>query len=323
VQDTIIFEFDYFPDEMPVERDAKIFEAGEYPDKEISVSEEDLDTIVSNFAEIPVKVEHMDSPLDPLGTVKRIWRRGKELFARLAFPRDLAAFLERRGIKKLSVALHKDPLRLAEVSLVLSPRVPSAAMFGSSGAEVPALAPVPSPNFGRGASEGRGEGKLPNPQSEIRSQKSVPPTAGSRQRRENPKLREEVSKSMSASEIEQTERDAEIAELRFALRARDMEARLADFKAQGKIVPASEPYAREILLKGDGKVTFGDGEATIAQLFECFLEAQPKVITFGELAPSVRRSLGEGGSGAPLSADEEELLAKLGITREQVEKYAG
>lgn len=124
---------------------------------------------------------------------------------------------------------------------------------------------------------------------------------------------------MGTSEIEQTERDSEIAELRFALRARDVEARLAEFKAQGKIVPVSEPYAREILLKGDGKVTFGDGEATIAQLFECFLEAQPKAITFGELAQSVRH----GGSGVPLSADEEELLAKLGITREQVEKYAG
>jgi len=128
-----------------------------------------------------------------------------------------------------------------------------------------------------------------------------------------------VSMGMSTSEIEQTERDSEIAELRFTLRARDVEAQIAQLKAHGKIVPASEPYAREILLKGDGKVTFGDGEVTIAQLFECFLEAQPKVITFGELSPSVRH----GGQGVPLSADEEELLAKLGITREQVEKYAG
>ena len=126
----IIFELDYAPEEMPVEKDAKIFEAGEYPDKEITVTEQDLDAMVDSFTEVPVKVEHTDSPLDPLGAVKRIWRRGKELFARLAFPRDLAAFLERRGVKKLSVALYKDPLRLAEVSLVLSPRVPSAAMFG-------------------------------------------------------------------------------------------------------------------------------------------------------------------------------------------------
>lgn len=118
------------------------------------------------------------------------------------------------------------------------------------------------------------------------------------------------------SDVRQSEEEKEIAELRFALRVRDVEVRLADLKAQGKLVPASEPYAREILLQGDGKVTFGDGEATIAQLFERFLEAQPKVITFGELAPAGK------SSGAPLSAEEEELLAKLGISREQLEKYA-
>lgn len=270
MQEPIVFEREYAPEEMQVEKDAKIFEAGEYPDKELTVTEEDLDEIVGNFAETPVKVEHADSPLDPLGTVKRIWRRGSELLARLAFPSDLAAFLERRGIRKLSVALHRNPLRLAEVSLVLSPRVADAAMFGGS---TPHPGPLPS----------MGEGE-----------------------------REEVSAEMS------DEREKEVAELRFALRAKDVEARIAELKAQGKIVPASEAFAREILLQGDGKITFGEGESTIAEMFERFLEAQPKVIAFGELAPAVRRE-----EGAPLSVEEEELLSKLGITREQVSRYAG
>lgn len=249
----MLFQFDFEPEPMPIERDAKIFEAGEYPDKELTVTEEDLDEMVGNFTETPVKIEHTDSPLDPLGTVKRIWRKGSELFARLAFPGDLAAFLKRRGIRKLSVALYRNPLRLAEVSLVLSPRVADAAMFGR-----------------------------------------------------------EVSAEMS------DEREKEIAELRFALRARDVEARIAELKAQGKIVPASEAFAREILLQGDGKITFGEGESTIAEMFERFLDAQPTVIAFGELAPAVRRE-----EGAPLSAEEEELLSKLGITREQVQRYTG
>lgn len=270
MQDPILFEMDFSPEEMSVEKDAKIFEAGEYPDKEIVVSEADLDTIVGNFVEAPVKVEHTDSPLDPLGTVKAIWREGRDLFARLAFPKDMAAFLDRRGVKKLSVALYKDPLRLAEVSLVMSPRVPSAAMFGE--------------------------------QSAVSHQQSA-----------NPQSREVVICEMSDQE-----KDVQIRELRFALRALDVDAKLADMMAQGKLVPASEMYAREILLQGDGKITFGEGEATIAQLFECFLNTQPKVITFGEMAPSVR-----GESGSPLWAEEEELLMKLGITREQFAKYAG
>lgn len=272
MQDAMTFEFDYSPEEMSVERDAKIFEAGEYPDKDIAISEEDLDAIVGNFTEVPVKIEHTDSPLDPLGTVKRIWRRGKELLARLAFPQDLAAFLERRGVKMLSVALHRDPLRLAEVSLVLSPRVPSAAMFGQQ-------------------------------------------PAASGQQPDDSQSGGEVSKQMS--HVEQAEHDKEIAELRFALRVRDVEARLAEFKAQGKVVPASEAFAREILLQDDAKVTFGDGETTVAQLFERFLETQPKVVVFGELAQAVK------ASGVPLSSEDEELLTKLGVTREQMEKYAG
>jgi hypothetical protein len=288
VQDQILFEMDFSPDEMPVEKDAKIFEAGDYPDKQITVTEDDLDAIVGNFAGAPVKVEHTDSPLDPLGTVKRVWRQGGELFARLAFPSDLAAFLERRGVKKLSVALYKDPLRLAEVSLVLSPRVPSAAMFGEDTEE-----------SGRVGDRESGGDEL----STLNSQRSTLNDANG----------EGVNENMSDQE-----KDTQIRELQFALRAKDVDAKLADLKAQGKIVPASEAYAREILLQGDGKVTFGEGEATIGQMFECFLEAQPKVVTFGELAPSVK-----GEPSGPLSDEEQQLLTKLGITREQFAKYAG
>lgn len=262
---TIVFDFDCSAEEMPVEKSARIFETGEYPDKGITVTEADLDAIVQSFAECPVKVEHADSPLDPLGTVKRIWRKGRELFATLAFPQDLASFLERRGIKRLSVGLLKDPLRLAEVSLVLSPRVAGAAMFRVSD------------------------------QSDRSDRK------------------EEVNRDMSTDE-----KDREIAELRFALRAKDVDARLAALKSQGKVVPASETLAREIMLHGHQVVKFSDGEATVGELFLQFLEAQPKVIEFGELTRGRACTAGR----PPLSAEEEELLSKLGISREMVEKYA-
>ena len=265
MQDIITFDFDYTPEEMVVEKEAKIFEAGEFPDKGIAVSEGDLDTIVSNFTEVPVKVEHTDSPLDPLGVVKRVWRQGKDLFARLAFPGDMAEFLQRRGVRKLSVALCKDPLRLSEVSLVLTPRIQSAAMFAEGD--------ITDSQFGG-----------------------------------------EVDVNMNKDE---QAKDREIEELKFALRAKDVEMRLESLKAQGKIVPASEAYAREIMLRGDGKITFGEGETTLAYLFEAFMESQPKVIAFGELSTASR------GSGMPLSEEDEELLARLGVTREQVEKYSG
>lgn len=279
MQQTIVFDFDCSAEEMSVEKTARIFEAGQYPDRGITVTEADLDAIVRSFAECPVKVEHTDSPLDPLGTVKRIWRKGRELFATLAFPHDLASFLERRGIKRLSVGLLKEPLRLTEVSLVLSPRVAGATMFRHETPE------AITPAFGHPSPEGRGE--MPRG--------------------------EEVNEEMSTDE-----KDREIAELKFALRAKDVDARLAALKSQGKVVPASEAFAREILLQGDQVVKFSDGEATVGELFLQFLEAQPKVIEFGEL------TRGKAGTEARplLSAEEEELLAKLGISREMVDRYS-
>jgi hypothetical protein len=119
-------------EEMLSERPARLLEAGEYPDKSLSLTEGDLDTIVSRFtAGLPVKVEHVDSPLDPLGRVQRLWREGNALFGMLAFPDDLAGFLRRRGAAKLSVGLSREPLALLEVSLVLKPRVASAALMAS------------------------------------------------------------------------------------------------------------------------------------------------------------------------------------------------
>ncbi len=216
-----------------------------------------------------------------VGTVKRIWRTGRELFATLAFPQDLMSFLERRGIKRLSVGLLKDPLRLAEVSLVLSPRVAAATMFRDAGTE------------GGGDAESR---PIPNPAFAI------------------PHSRGEVNQSMSTDD-----KDREIADLKFALREKDVDARMAALKSNGKIVPASESFAREILLQGDQVVKFSDGEATVGELFLQFLETQPKVIEFSELTP------GKAGTEPRplLSAEEEELLSKLGISREQVEKHRG
>ncbi len=128
-------------EEMTTERDARLLVAGAWPDKELTVPENDLDGLVTRFSAsaVPVKIEHADSPLDPVGLVKRLWREGDALMRRLAFPPDLAGFLARRGIAKLSVGLDRDPLALAEVSLVLRPRVAAATLLSeeASGGDSP------------------------------------------------------------------------------------------------------------------------------------------------------------------------------------------
>ncbi len=133
--ETVSFEAPaaFSDEEMLHERPARLLETGEYPDKQLSLTESDLDAIVSRFtAGLPVKVEHVDSALDPLGRVVRVWREGNALLGTLAFPGDLAGFLRRRGAAKLSVGLSREPLALQEVSLVLKPRVASAALLGAA-----------------------------------------------------------------------------------------------------------------------------------------------------------------------------------------------
>ena len=207
-------------EERRSERVARLLEAGDYPDKGLRLTEEDLDEIVAQFAAdapaVPVKVEHVDSPLDPLGHVKRVWREGAALFGTLAFPDDLAAFLRRRGAAKLSVGLQRTPLALREVSLVLKPRVAGAVLMSEAA-------------------------------------------------------------RMSVGE-------AEIVRLKAELMRRDVDAQIASFKAQGRLVPASEASARALLAAdGEASVTLSEGAEPVAQVFRRFLEAQPPVVSFGEV----------------------------------------
>ena len=78
----------------------------------------------------------------------------------------------------------------------------------------------------------------------------------------------------------------------------------------GKLAPAAELFARAILTAQDSNViTFADETRPISEVFLAFLDAQPKVIEFSELAT------------ATAGTDEPEIFAKLGITGEQVEKH--
>ena len=256
------------------ERMARLLEAGDYPDKGLHLTEEDLDEIVARFSEagsetfsVPVKVEHVDSPLDPLGHVKRLWRDGGALFGTLSFPDDLAAFLRRRGAAKLSVGLTRVPLALREVSLVLKPRVAGAVLMGEEGTPTPR----PSPASGRGESEEESEGEIGRLRAELRR------------------------------------RDEQIL-------MREVDAQVAAFKAQGRIVPASEAPARALLAaEGEASVTLSEGPESIGRVFKRFLEAQPPAVTFGEAMAAV----GEGAS--VFTHDEHTFLSKrLGVDPDRV-----
>ena len=295
-------------EEMSQERDALLLECGTYPDKGLSVTEEDLDGIVARFSAegAPIKVEHMDTPLDPLGRVQRIWREGSTLMAKLLFPEDLAGFLRRRGVQKLSVGLSREAVGLAltEVSLVLKPRVAAAAMFGEE----------PNPGVTIGLSE-------PNPG--VTADPSL--LGKGEEGRPTPQQAATLPKGEGKEADNGAEKDREIARLSGVLMSREVEGQIASLKAAGRLVPATEHLARALLsVPHSALTTLTDSAAPlpVSQVFLSYLEAQAPVVVFGEVAlsgsgaalpPETRSHHHAKGDLPALTADEEAFLKRLGL----------
>jgi len=112
-----------------VDRKAKLFEAGEYPDKNLSVTSEDLVRIAESFdLPVPVLIEHSSSPLE-LGYLTKVEAVGNELFGVLSLTEPADALIVHSGAKGLSVGLGEDLNEICEVSIVKHPRVSSAQLF--------------------------------------------------------------------------------------------------------------------------------------------------------------------------------------------------
>lgn len=114
-----------------VDRRAKLFEAGDYPDKGVKVTREDLLRLAESFdLPVPVLIEHAMTPLE-IGFLTEVDAVGDELFGTLSLSEEADALIERSGAKQLSLGLSADLAEIREVSLVRNPRVESARMFGS------------------------------------------------------------------------------------------------------------------------------------------------------------------------------------------------
>lgn len=114
-----------------IDRRAKLFEAGDYPDKGISVSSEQIAEIAANFElPVPVWIEHAESPLE-LGYLTDVQAVDGELFGTVALTKEADALVERSEARSLSVGLTGDLKRIREVSLVRNPRVASARLFSN------------------------------------------------------------------------------------------------------------------------------------------------------------------------------------------------
>jgi len=112
-----------------IERRAKLFECGAYPDKGVTIVPADLQRLATGFNQpVPVLIEHAESPLE-MGMLVSVEPVGEELFGNLRFSPEANALIERSGAKSLSVGISADLSTIREVSLVRNPRVPTAQIF--------------------------------------------------------------------------------------------------------------------------------------------------------------------------------------------------
>lgn len=118
-----------FDDPSWVHRKAKLFESGDFPDKGVTISPEQLVELAANFkAPAPVLIEHASNPLE-LGFLVEVQVEGNELFGTLALSQEANALIEKSGARGLSIGLSPDITEIEEVSLVRNPRVSDARLF--------------------------------------------------------------------------------------------------------------------------------------------------------------------------------------------------
>lgn len=112
-----------------VDREAKLFEAGSYPDKGIELSTDDLQNIAASFdLPVPILIEHARSPLE-LGYLTRVWCEEKNLMGTVVLTTEADALVRQSGAGSLSIGLSSDLKQLVEVSLVRHPRIRDARLF--------------------------------------------------------------------------------------------------------------------------------------------------------------------------------------------------
>lgn len=115
-------------------RSGKLFEAGHYADKDFSITPEEMLAAATEFAPVPVDLEHAHTPflngkLGELRSVK-VGDNGWDLLGTVALPKWLDDALEGTG-RKVSATWDRATKRLAGLAIVENPRVTDAALMAA------------------------------------------------------------------------------------------------------------------------------------------------------------------------------------------------
>ncbi|MBI5706279.1 MAG: hypothetical protein HZC36_04745 [Armatimonadetes bacterium] len=248
-----------------IERRAKLFEAGDYPDKGVTITQDQLRVLVEGFEDpVPVLIEHADSPLQ-LGFLTNVEALGPELFGTVALTKEANELVEASGARSLSLGLSKDLCRIREVSLVRKPRVSDAQLF-SGVCFCGELAESGEGRVVKCDAEGASVQTLMSEKSDQSNEVQVAPKEENWRRRF-----EELSTDQRRVDAERT---------------------VESLVKEGRLCPAQAPFA-EALLQAEDTIEFDGESKPLRQLLLAMIERQPPMMLFSALAPEADREAGE------------------------------
>lgn len=295
-----------------VERECLLFEAGDYPDKGVRITEDDLRAIAANTdTEVPVKIEHLsESPFDAaLGVVTGLRVRGAQLWGTLRQPVEAWRLAQRAGARALSVALDVAGRRLVETSFVCRPRVAAARVF----------AETVSTRFTTGNlfdTDGKG-GAEKMTSVRLLAEGLTAYLRGFLGSGESERSDTEIGREMA----EFAQERALLSEERARMREEQASRQIAEWKRKGRMrgTERAEQLARALLTGGsDSAVLFDEKSVPLSALFARFVEENGPVVLMGELLPGNRQAAMQSGTaGERLAALAKERSRTDGLTYTQ------
>jgi len=131
-------------------RTGKIFQTGDYKDKDFALSADEMEDAANNFeASRPMNFEHAASPLDGyIGSIQRVWHDGTNLFADTHINKHIDAIYQENNLEyKVSAEWSRDAKKLIGLALVRNPRIQDAALMSAfSAIETDLVVPITPTN---------------------------------------------------------------------------------------------------------------------------------------------------------------------------------
>lgn len=291
-----------------VERPARLFVAGHYPKKGVTITTEDLQTIATNSNAGPgVELRFHHEPGFSTGRGHSFYVKGNELWGTLSVDASGLDVIEKNGTKGLSLGILPNLAGLDHIALTPYAHVKSAQLFSNNRSDVVVF----------------------SLDDDFPEEVDTPMTAEEKAQAEaDAKRLADLEKKVLAFSEQTEARDAEIKAAREEAAAAKMQAALLrgeanEAKAQAQVMQFSDkipPTGQKLavaLLQAPAVINFAGEDKPTSVLFAEFLATLPAAF-----APALKFKSGSNPTGEvyQFSDEEKELARKQGYTAEEMAK---